>query len=274
VEIKIRESRGGGTPENLDVSTSEMVTGRDPPSSGASAAAGEKEVSSAAAKEKEADDHVDSCIMSALLLVTFVMTIASGYAGSSYLLGSFASGMSFSTVKSKVDPEVPRAEALWSQHASLVWWLTAVTFATLGFTIPAKDMFELNGFGLGCLYVAPAAVGKFFLGAFVPGKDDGRCSGGTGFSRNLDDALILGSAMIARGELGFVMAQESFVSGMINETQYVACVWALFWCTLIPPIFFGWALRRKKAKEIPVSTPSLEGLQMGDLSVVKISATV
>ena len=44
---------------------------------------------------------------------------------------------------------VVRAETLWTTHASLAWWLACVFFATLGFSIPAADLVDAEGFGLG-----------------------------------------------------------------------------------------------------------------------------
>ena len=66
--------------------------------------------------------------------------------------------------------------------------MACVFFATLGFSIPASDLIDVDGFGLGMLYVLPAFLGKFVLGSFVPGKDGGLCNGG--FSGNFDDALV------------------------------------------------------------------------------------
>ena len=190
-------------------------------------------------------DTQDTAILGGLLLVTFGASVGSGFAGSSYLLGAFAAGMAFSQVKenpASADAS-SRAEALWTgRYAVLAWWLAAISFATLGFSIPARDLFSTEGFGLGLLYTVPAFLGKFCLGSFVPSKD-GKCGGG-GFVGNLDDALVVGWAMVARGELGFVMAQTSRNDGLMDDTTYAACVWALFLCTLMPPLFFGQSVRR------------------------------
>ena len=97
------------------------------------------------------------------------------------------------------------------------------------------------------LYTLPAVLGKFVLGSFVPHADGGCCNGG--FFGNYDDALIVGIAMVARGELGFVMAQQSRRDEMMDDVTYASCVWALFLCTLLPPACFGWALNRKRKKE-------------------------
>mmetsp|Transcript_21403 Transcript_21403/g.55832 ORF Transcript_21403/g.55832 Transcript_21403/m.55832 type:complete len:576 (-) Transcript_21403:817-2544(-) len=197
--------------------------------------------------EKKTQEDLDYLIMVGLLSSTAIMVLSAGYAGSSYLLGAFASGMAFSQLRAKDKPDESRAEALWGQHASLSWWLVSVSFATLGFSIPAADLFEAEGFGLGMLYVIPAILGKLCLGSFVPGTDGGYCTGG--FYGNLDDALVVGWAMVARGELGFVMSQESFQADVLSARTYVACIWALFVCTLMPPFVFGWALARKKRKD-------------------------
>lgn len=56
--------------------------------------------------------------------------------------------MAFSQLRKDDDPEESRAGALWAEHSSLSWWLVAVSFATLGFSIPAADLFEAEG-GMG-----------------------------------------------------------------------------------------------------------------------------
>eukprot|EP00041_Stephanoeca_diplocostata_P035129 m.1227735 g.1227735 ORF g.1227735 m.1227735 type:complete len:577 (+) comp24643_c1_seq21:175-1905(+) len=195
---------------------------------------------------------LDVYIMTGLILTTFAMVMGAGYAGSSYLLGAFASGMAFSQLRYPHNPDESRAELLWGNHASLGWWLPSVSFATLGFSIPASDLMDAGGFGLGMLYVIPAVLGKFCLGSFVPSKDGKWWSGG-GFYGNFDDALVVGVAMVARGELGFVMSQQSFQAGILGAKPYVACIWALFVCTLCPPFVFGWALQRKKNKDALVA---------------------
>eukprot|EP00038_Savillea_parva_P028124 m.63311 g.63311 ORF g.63311 m.63311 type:complete len:591 (+) comp8145_c0_seq4:282-2054(+) len=197
--------------------------------------------------DTEAHEQLDHLIMIGLITVTAVMVLSAGYAGSSYLLGAFSSGMAFSQLRAKGDPDISRAEILWQRHSSLSWWLVSVSFATLGFSIPAADLFEAEGFGLGMLYVIPAILGKLCLGSFVPGKDGSHCNGG--FYGNFDDALVVGWAMVARGELGFVMSQQSFEADVLSARPYVACIWALFVCTLVPPFIFGWALARKKRKD-------------------------
>eukprot|EP00038_Savillea_parva_P028123 m.63276 g.63276 ORF g.63276 m.63276 type:complete len:594 (+) comp8145_c0_seq1:282-2063(+) len=185
--------------------------------------------------DTEAHEQLDHLIMIGLITVTAVMVLSAGYAGSSYLLGAFSSGMAFSQLRAKGDPDISRAEILWQRHSSLSWWLVSVSFATLGFSIPAADLFEAEGFGLGMLYVIPAILGKLCLGSFVPGKDGSHCNGG--FYGNFDDALV-------RFVSGRVTAVSSLPCGgteqclnKANET-WLVLVWCL--CTYTLLAFCRW----------------------------------
>jgi Kef-type K+ transport system membrane component KefB len=212
--------------------------------------------------ETQVEQRQDSAIVVGMLLVTCTASICAGLAGSSYLLGAFSAGMAFSQLRATPTATSSRAEELWSNHASVGWWLTAVSFATLGFSIPTVALFSADGLGLGLLFCVPAFLGKFVLGTFAPavvaGRDSfdgsdggggGCCGGGGGFRGNFDDALIIGWAMVARGELGFVMAQQARRDDLMDDSTYAASVWALFICTLLPPFMFGHALRRKRRKQ-------------------------
>eukprot|EP00054_Salpingoeca_dolichothecata_P024421 m.166262 g.166262 ORF g.166262 m.166262 type:complete len:343 (+) comp25006_c0_seq6:56-1084(+) len=57
---------------------------------------------------KFSDDHYDVIVLGVLLVSTAALTLGSGYAGSTHLLGSFAAGMSFS--------RVPHALELYIEH--------------------------------------------------------------------------------------------------------------------------------------------------------------
>ena len=55
--------------------------------------------------------------------------------------------------------------------------------------------------------------------------------------------LQVGSAMVGRGELGFLLATESLEAGMLEQRAYCATVWALVLATLLGPIAFRLSLR-------------------------------
>eukprot|EP00054_Salpingoeca_dolichothecata_P024422 m.166269 g.166269 ORF g.166269 m.166269 type:complete len:188 (+) comp25006_c0_seq7:114-677(+) len=98
---------------------------------------------------KFSDDHYDVIVLGVLLVSTAALTLGSGYAGSTHLLGSFAAGMSFS--------RVPHALELYIEHfQSMSELLTSIFFASIGFVIPVSELFDPVSFGYGLLYTVPA----------------------------------------------------------------------------------------------------------------------
>ena len=63
--------------------------------------------------EETVQEKLDYYIQMGLLLSTFGMVMAAGYAGTSYLLGAFAAGMAFSQLEHPDRPGESRAESLW-----------------------------------------------------------------------------------------------------------------------------------------------------------------
>ena len=171
--------------------------------------------------------HRDAFALAAMLALTLASTVASGAAGSTHLLGAFAGGMAFASVDGAADA--------WAANERTHAWLYSVFFLSVGFRIPLRDVFEAAGFGLGIGYAAPAVLGKLVTGFVGSGGD-------------VRKALVVGWAMVGRGELGFVMAQSALENGLIAERPYVACVWALLIATLMSPVFVRGALLRWKRR--------------------------
>jgi Kef-type K+ transport system membrane component KefB len=169
----------------------------------------------------------DAFALAAMLTLTLASTVASGTAGSTHLLGAFAGGMAFATAEG--------ANEAWAANERVNAWLYSVFFLSVGFRIPTRDMFRLGGFGLGIGYAVPAIVGKLVTGFLVGG--------------DVRKALVVGWAMVGRGELGFVMAQSAFENGLVAERPYVACVWALLAATLASPMCMRGALLRWKRRD-------------------------
>ena len=165
--------------------------------------------------------------LAAMLALPLASTVAAGAAGSTHLLGAFAGGMAFASVDGAADA--------WAANERTHAWLYSVFFLSVGFRIPLRDVFEAAGFGLGIGYAAPAVLGKLVTGFVGSGGD-------------VRKALVVGWAMVGRGELGFVMAQSALENGLIAERPYVACVWALLIATLMSPVFVRGALLRWKRR--------------------------
>ena len=106
-------------------------------------------------------------------------------------------------------------------------WLYRVFFASIGFVVP-----------LGKLASAPAALYGLLLSLVAV-----LTKVGTGLFYKKDPWKV-GWAMVGRGELGFVMALETFRAGRTSKLALSVTVWALLVATLISPVILRRLLAR------------------------------
>ncbi|KAI0759717.1 hypothetical protein BD413DRAFT_595561 [Trametes elegans] len=66
-------------------------------------------------------------------------------------------------------------------------------------------------------------------------------------------ASFIGAAMVARGEIGLLIAQlarggsedtPGSEAGVLSEEPFLLCIWAIFLCTLVGPMALGFAVRK------------------------------
>jgi hypothetical protein len=57
-------------------------------------------------------------------------------------------------------------------------------------------------------------------------------------------SIVRPGAMVGRGELGLVMAEEAYRTGLTDELTFAATVWALLLATLISPMMFRYLMSR------------------------------
>ncbi|OQD79194.1 hypothetical protein PENANT_c058G04644 [Penicillium antarcticum] len=92
--------------------------------------------------------------------------------------------------------------------------------------------------------------------------------------KSLYPASILGLAMIARGEVGYLIAslaesQGMFSSGSNEETSeiYLVVIWAISICTLIGPISVGTLVKRVKKLQQSRETLAADPLGLGESDI-------
>jgi len=193
---------------------------------------GEKTGGSLSSGGKEAVKLVRIVITSGFLIG---MVAATGYAGTTPLLGAFIAGITSS--------KVPRLRELWENEVGTISAaMTSVFFASIGTYVPLKQMFHPRALGLGLLYTTAAVVGKWVTGLLA-------WSEGGWVTAN-----VIGWAMVGRGELGFMMAASALSIGLLSEETFAITVWALLLATLASPILFRrcleWNERVRISREI------------------------
>ncbi|KAJ9497514.1 hypothetical protein H2202_006938 [Exophiala xenobiotica] len=154
--------------------------------------------------------------------------------------------------------------------------LKPLFFASVGFSIPITKMFRGSIVWRGIVYTILMAVGKLCCGLWLVrfttsdsgtnrsthSSDRKRCEGKKqertpSFPRpkSLYPASILGCAMVARGEIGFLISAVAASNGIFtangNGDQassdiYLVVTWAVLLCTIVGPLGLGFLAKRVK----------------------------
>ncbi|ORY07313.1 Sodium/hydrogen exchanger [Basidiobolus meristosporus CBS 931.73] len=157
-----------------------------------------------------------------MLLAGLVFSTLAETLGSSELLGAFVAGFLFAPYALPLD--------LFQEYVHpIMGWTTPVFFSSVGFIVPVASLFTPANLGKGALYTIVMALTKFVAGMWV--------------NPIFPDGVIVGVAMIARGEIGLVMASESVKNGMMGESPFIVTVWAIVVCTFVAPLGVAWGLK-------------------------------
>jgi Kef-type K+ transport system membrane component KefB len=179
--------------------------------------------------------RVISYIIAMLLGAVGIVWIATEI-HSSYLLGAFMAGMLATTWPHFLDT--------WDELCEPVLpWLCRCFFAcTVGFAVPAAALAN-GGPGLIIATIVIAIISKFITGFLATGCRDPKYMAYT---------FQVGTAMVGRGELGFVQIQTAFNTGILGAkgspmttNAFGAIVWALLIASLVGPVLFRITLKMK-----------------------------
>ncbi|KAL4886728.1 Sodium/hydrogen exchanger [Aspergillus karnatakaensis] len=151
-------------------------------------------------------------------------------------------------------------------------------FASIGFAIPFLDLWTGRGVWRGVVYTLLMVVGKFVVGIWVPlwgscsarirSRKHRHCKSSRKKESQIDDtdqtgpgqenaetrnanrtttwlsALLLGSAMVARGEIGLLIIEIGYnETAYVTEDGFITGVWAILLNTIIGPATVGVLVR-------------------------------
>jgi Kef-type K+ transport system membrane component KefB len=166
----------------------------------------------------------DQVLISTMLFFCFACAICAELAGASRLLGSFVAGVAFGEI-----PDARRIWTLWIMPSKPL--LEGLFFASIGFFLPIRDMFQRTNALYGLAYTVSSALTKFATAVLI---------------RPWTHGIAAGVAMITRGELGLLLAQQALTSKILSESCFIVVCWAVILCTLFPPFFFNILIQRYK----------------------------
>ncbi|OJJ33575.1 hypothetical protein ASPWEDRAFT_30637 [Aspergillus wentii DTO 134E9] len=226
-------------------------------------------------------DHISNIILMVLVLCAFI-TIAA-YSGTSVLFGAFLAGTFLTslpstgpnspfTVESRKEGEENEDKSpkflhtfeayLWGVQKYL---MEPLFFASIGFAVPFVELWTGERIWRGVLFTLLMVFAKFVVGIWIPlwsylfmkNSQDGRVTSkeanrqNTQKNRSSDyrttwlSGLLLGSAMVARGEIGLLIIEIGYnQTSYVSQEGFITCVWAILLNTIIGPIAVGILVKR------------------------------
>ncbi|PQE15937.1 sodium hydrogen exchanger family protein [Rutstroemia sp. NJR-2017a BVV2] len=222
-------------------------------------------------------------ILSILVLIVFV-TIAA-FIDASVLFAAFIAGglinylWNVDDANSAAAPSDSTAMGMYEDYFKAVmdYILVPFFFASIGFSIPITDMFEGSIVWKGIVYAILMIIAKGLVSTVIyaeyffriwrgPRKSATQRSTPQEQENSNEkiphmEALLVGFAMIARGEIGFLIASLSQSSGTLSlrssdgsssqssgEAIFLVIVWAVVLCTIFGPVSVGILVRKLKRK--------------------------
>ncbi|OQD68678.1 hypothetical protein PENDEC_c032G04195 [Penicillium decumbens] len=165
-------------------------------------------------------------------------------------------------------------------------------FASIGFAIPFVGLWTGKRIWRGILFSLLMAAAKFIVGLWIPGFEfcnsrksstpgegshekrntseettgslEQRAAGGKGGYGSASLAgLLLGSAMVARGEIGLLIVEIGYnETSYVSEEGFITAVWAILLNTIVGPVTVG-HLVQFYGKRIGESAWGLQGQTTG-----------
>merc|ERR1712216_730181 len=203
----------------------------------------------AKAEQQEATMYLHEKILG---IVTFgiVFAVIADKIGSTHLLGCFLAGVVATSWKSFQHIWEPMVEPI------LPWMTMAFFSCSVGFAVPVSAL-AAKDWGLIAI-VLLGIVSKIATGIFA-GKPTEK---GYGLQ-----VLQVGSAMVGRGELGFMQISTAYKIGMVSLGVYGGTVWGLLVASITGPFMFRAAVKFAQSQDAKKAVAEPQGVSPSTTAV-------
>ncbi|KAK0741989.1 Cation/H+ exchanger [Apiosordaria backusii] len=215
--------------------------------------------------------HVSNILLMTVVLCAFLAIAA--FAGASMLFGAFLAGAFLSSLPSKEkgpaglrDHDLERTETTpfvgtFEHYLSgpQKFILQPLFFASIGFAIPFVELWTGEVIWKGVVFTILMVFSKLVVGLVVPAWDvisaatsarsappaNEKMSARKAAAAGWAPATLLGTAMVARGEIGLLIIQIGLnETPFLTRKAFVIGVWAIVLNTIIGPVSVGVLLKK------------------------------
>jgi Kef-type K+ transport system membrane component KefB len=176
------------------------------------------------------------------LAFAFALAWLADLAGSAMIVGAFAAGL-------VLDDRHDRKQI---EHATTVlgYFFVPIFFASVGAAVDLGAMSNPHSLALGAALIGCGIAGKVAAG-YAPAWFRG-------------DKLLVGVAMVPRGEVGLIFAQMGLAAGAINAGEFGALMLMVIATTFVTPPLLSKVASRSKAR-LRAGDAGTEGVGIDDL---------
>jgi Kef-type K+ transport system membrane component KefB len=157
------------------------------------------------------------------LAFAFALALLAKLAGSALIIGAFAAGLVLFVV--------PQKQEIQRSTTTIGHFFVPIFFASVGAAVDLRALANRTSLGVGVALIICGVVGKILAG-YVPWWFRGR-------------KLLVGVAMVPRGEVGLIFAQMGLASGAIDSGLFGAIMLMVLATTLVTPPLLGRVARQR-----------------------------
>mmetsp|Transcript_22326 Transcript_22326/g.32623 ORF Transcript_22326/g.32623 Transcript_22326/m.32623 type:complete len:587 (-) Transcript_22326:95-1855(-) len=209
---------------------------------------------------REANKHFALFLMMSAVFAAYLPLLH--YTRSSYLIGAFLCGTTFSQVET--------AHSLYVEKGGQIvdWGFKLFFSASIGFQVPIKYFGTVHVWTLGLILVFTAVAIKSAVGLCVPRYQE--FEKGAIYNPHRRDRLVAGISMMSRGGFGFLISGYALNNGIFGVETYASVVLAVLIGTIFPAYllnvvighFKKLELKSKETSRTKIDKPEQEKLSL------------
>lgn len=171
------------------------------------------------------------------LAFAFGLAVLAAKVGSAMIVGAFAAGLILHPTQQRHDIENAATE--------LGHFFVPIFFAAVGAAVDLRALAEPRALLVGAALVVTGVLGKMAAG-YAPVRHRG-------------DKLLIGVAMVPRGEVGLIFAQMGLATGAITGDLFGAIMLMVLVTTLVTPPLLGMVAARRRIERRGFPRSDVEG---------------